>query len=240
LHRDATSLSSAIELREGGVLVVGGGTVDDRSVEASFIEPDGEARRIGLSTGRASPLLVELEGGAILVVGGEVDGAYAEIVREDTGAGLPIADARVGGIVRTGGALYADPSGQSALLVGGEAPDGSLIEETELFLGCPSACRIVAGPRWDGARREPTHVRRRQGGGLIVGGGDSPVPTIDGVGWADAASPSFYPHGDLVAGRQGASALVLDNGVVLVGGGIDDSGPRLDVEMCFPESMALP
>jgi len=240
LHTGASGASSALELSNGTVVVVGGDGGGARSGDVSWIATDGQTIRTRLTTPRILPRLVEVDTGAVLVVGGELGGAYAEVVRRNEGEGDPIDDPRVDGIVRVGGALYADPSGQSVILVGGETPTEALIAETELFTGCPSACRIGPGPDWSGVRYAPTHVQRRAGGGIIVGGGEPPVATIDAVAWTDPATPLFEPHGDLAVGRRDASALVLSNGVVFIAGGIDGSGPRLDVEMCFPESVELP
>jgi hypothetical protein len=241
LHGGAASTSGALVLSNGGVVVVGGTDRDgSRSDEVTWLDAEGVGSRTYLSTARESPRLVELEGGAVLVVGGELGGAYAEVIRREDIDGSPIADPRVDGIVRVGGMLHADPTGRSALLVGGETPDERLLPETELFTGCPGACRIEAGPTWDGARYAPTQVQRARAGGLIIGGGDPPVATIDTMVWDDPTRVRFETHGDLAVGRRGAAALALANGVVFVAGGTDDSGPRLDVEVCFPDSVELP
>ncbi len=239
LHSGASSASSALALSSGGVVVVGGDRDGTRSAEASWIDGEGQATRTTLLTGRKSPFLVELDGGAVLVVGGELGGDYAEVIYRDRPS-VAVSGGRLDGIIRVGGALHADPSGHSALLVGGETPDEQLIAETELFTGCPGACRIEAGPSWAAPRILPTQVQRRRAGGLLVGGGDPPVTTVDAIIWADPATVAFESHGTLSAARRGAAALALPNGVVFVAGGTDESGPRLDVEVCFPDSVELP
>ncbi len=63
---------------------------------------------------------------------------------------------------------------------------------------------------------------------------------MDAVIWDVEAAVRFETHGDLASPRRGAAALALANGVVFVAGGTDESGPRLDVEMCFPDAVELP
>ncbi|MBW2461295.1 MAG: hypothetical protein JRH11_06585 [Deltaproteobacteria bacterium] len=240
LHRGVSNASGALELSNGGVVVVGGDGTGDPSADVSWIADDGQTIRTRLTTGRLRPVLVELDQEAVLVVGGELGGAYAEVVRRGEPVGDPVEGGRIDGFVRVGGALFADPTGQSALLVGGQTPDEMLIPETELFTGCPSACRIAAGPAWAGARFRPTFLPRRGDGGLILGGGEPPVSTVERVDFGDPRAPVIVAHGPLEVPRRDASALALSNGVVFVAGGRDASGPRLDVEMCFPTNVTLP
>jgi len=240
LHRGVSNASGALELSNGGVVVVGGDGTGDPSADVSWIADDGQTIRTRLTTGRLRPLLVELDQEAVLVVGGELGGAYAEVVRRGEPVGDPVEGGRIDGLVRVGGALFADPTGQSVLLVGGLTPDEMRIPETELFTGCPSACRIGTGPAWAGARFRPTFLPRRDEGGLILGGGDPPVSTVERVDFSDSRAPAIVAHGPLEVPRRDASALALSNGVVFVAGGRDASGPRLDVEMCFPTNVTLP
>jgi hypothetical protein len=239
LHAGTGSSSAIVVLRGGGIVVAGGDATGASTDEISWVDGDGRVIRTRLATPRAGAHAVEIASSAdrILVVGGEAEGApFAEIVARGLD-GAPVAGARPGP-ARTGGALFSDGA-DGALFVGGVDAMGAPVAETVRVTGCDTGCALSAGPRFERARLGPSAAPRRLGGGLLLGG-DGPVALVDEVSFDSDGTAHVEPHADLASPRAGATPLVLPNGVVFVVGGLGPMGPLADVEMCVPETVALP
>jgi len=177
--------------------------------------------------------------GRVLVVGGaSMD--LVEVIDPVSGVSTPmlVPGFTGSGDARRGGALFADPddpTGGRFLLLGGTNIETSAPHaETWIFEGCP-ACVAEPGPSFDAAREGAT-LLATPSGGLVIGGIDSmgmQSAQVDVVRW-EAAEPVIEAGGDLGQARANAGAMVLESGIVLVAGGDGTSGPRDDIEICFP------
>ncbi len=234
LHDGAGLSSAAVALRPRGAVVVGGsGPGDEPVAEVTWIDADGASTRSRLATPRAGAAAA-LVGSDVLVVGGHAAGAWAERLRPGAdGEPLDLPDHGP----RPGAVLVADADSGRALLLGGEAEDGTIRADTVVFT-CAATCTAEPGPEWSRARTGFATVALPTGGGLLAGG-DGPVDAVDRVTFEEDGV-RIAPVGDLEAARGGASGLSIDAGLVFIVGGLGSGGPRADVEVCFPRSLALP
>ena len=111
--------------------------------------------------------------------------------------------------------------------------------ETLAVAGCPEACVVDRGPRWELARADFGLVAI-PAGAVLAGGGSSADPSDDVTRVRFLSDgPSLEPHSRLVHPRTGAVALPLAGGVILVLSGRDAGGIRDESEVCFPPAIEV-
>ncbi len=196
-----------------------GGTVSDEVSEVA-------AR---LTAPRTDPAVAALDGGLLVLGGGEAGAPTAERVARDgdgEAAGFEVGEGR-------GGWLAPGPGG-AFLWVGRVLDDGSIASDTVLLTGCPR-CEVRPGPTWDAAREGVAFTVTEAGDAWLVGGGDPASDVTERIRWTDA-TPRFEAGPTLAdGGRSGASVVEHGSGVVAVLGGLGGPsvGLRDDLELCL-------
>lgn len=231
LHDRAGDGSSVLSLGDRGAVVVGGGSAEAPSDGVSWIRVDGEVVSSTLAVARHRPALVELEG-SVLVAGGAAEGEPAAERLPFRGSGEAIA--AVADAPRFGAHAFGrDP----VVVVGGLDPDGAPRADTLVLRGCPADCRAAPGPTWETPRTLVSAVVTPDGGWL-VGGEDADGPSAVVTRVTTDGAPALVEGLELSAPRAAPAALSIQAGLVYVVGGRDAAGPRRDVEVCFPETLA--
>ncbi|MEO0322415.1 MAG: hypothetical protein AAF447_05635, partial [Myxococcota bacterium] len=118
------------------------------------------------------------------------------------------------------------PLRDGAYVLGGTDAAGVARTDGLRVAGCPEACALLPGPRWETAR---AGVGVAPELGLIAGGapGDPNAVRVEAV----EAEEVVLRH-TLVHGRERPGLVALADDVLLVLGGRDAAGPRDDVEIC--------
>jgi hypothetical protein len=229
----------------GGAAIVGGVDVAGAPLaDITWIAADGSTTHGSLAVPRRAPAVLALDDGTLLVAGGaELAGApLLERIAEGA-ASAPLASTDDDGI-RRGAALVAVPAAGAAFLLGGVDATGAPRTDVRIFDACPGACTLVEDAELAALLPDATLASLPIGGALLAGGRDlSGAPT--GAAWFVTLAPtaprlSVVARLPLAAGRAGSAALVLPSGLVWLFAGSDASGPRDDVEVCFPDVVATP
>lgn len=235
----------AVPLADGSVLLAGGS--DGGSVPLADVELYGSgsgsftAAPMMLQSPRAGAQAVRVPGVGALITGG-VDGngpiAGAELFDEVQRQFLSLPsdqrlDARVGHR-----AVLVDDKG-TVLITGGRSAAGSAIDTTVFVrVQANGAASISSGPPLATARSE--HAAVVAGGIAVVIGGfgadGKPLASIESLQPADTGTPAaFVQIASLRFARADATASVLNDGSILVVGGVDETGvPRNDAELYSP------
>ncbi len=220
--------SALIDLPTGGAFVVGGGASTSNAF--ALVDAEGSVTARALVAPRRAPAAALLARHVLVVGGAAEDDPFAE-VHAVSGEDAPITLEYDDG-VREGGWLVASSDGAQALLGGGLDEAGALRTDTVWFQGCPSDCKLEAGPAW--TARAGSRVQPAPGGGAwIVGGEESRV--VERVRFGPEAPPAIESFAELAEPRADASLLVVDSGILYVAGGRSSAGPSASVEICFPD-----
>lgn len=231
LHSGAGPESALLSLGDNGAVVIGGAVGDEGVAGVSFVDPQGNVRSLLLAAPRRAPAAYVFSDRILVLGGAAEDAPFAEWILPEEPIGVPIPS--INATSRRGAHLVAEPSGDRILLIGGLDALGAPRADTVLLTGCPAACVSSPGPTW---------TRPRAGvaaAGALIAGGVGASTDVDVVRFTPG-EVLLERAGSLVHGRADASAIAFDTGTVLVLGGADPSGPRRDVEICFPASLALP
>ncbi len=223
----AHSFGVAAPLPDGRVLVAGGFAADGTPTEATDIyDPATDAFTAGapLGSARAEAVATVVAGGRVLVAGGTEDGdrplASAEVYDAASDAWTPVAnplsDARL--------AAVAAPLPGGRALVAGGAGDGHVpLASADVY--DPAANRFApAAPMHTG--RQLAIAAPLPGGRALVAGGatgidtGSGIPIVPSAEIYDPATDTWTSAATLSTPRAGAAAAVLDDGDVLVAGGV--------------------
>lgn len=220
--RDQRIFHTATRLRNGKVLVAGGG-IDPALASAELYDPDAGtwAATGSMQVARLRHQATLLDDGRVLVTGGTdsvIDGGRvsdsAELYDPVTGVWEQTQNMSTPRVHHTA-TLLADGK---VLVVGGMDGTGNWLASAEMFDPQTEAWTAVAGmatPRW---YHSATLV---PGGRVLVAGGingaDTPLASVE---LFDPATRSWIRAGALGVGRSGQLATLLDDGtVLLVGGG---------------------
>jgi hypothetical protein len=215
----------------GRVLIAGGFGSDGAATKATDIyDPATDAFTAGpsLGTARAEAAAAVVAGGRVLVAGGAGNDdhslASAEVYDAASNAWTPVAN------------TLSDPRAlaSAAPLPGGRALVAGGVSDTHVPLASadvydPAANRFTpAAPMHTG--RELAVAAPLPGGRVLVAGGASGIDTGTGVPVVtsaevyDPAANAWASAAQLAAPRAGAAAAVLNDGDVLVAGGLSDGG----------------
>ena len=228
LHIGAGVRSAIVSVPAVGAMVIGGAVDGVAQSAVTLVGRDGGLTALQLSTPRSGPAATAL-GADVLVVGGNEAGD-AELLVGGQSTGEPVTSLSDG--VREGGALVGDGSSR-ALLVGGVDEIGALRQDTVEFEACSDidTCDASPGRAWTTARLD---VALAENSTLLIGGTDSAL--IEEVRWSQGIV-AIAPFAELNVARAAPSAVVLESGAFIVGGG-SDGGVRLDdFEFCVPAAL---
>ncbi len=227
LHDGAGPRSGLVSVPGVGAMVIGGEASGESQTAVSIVGPDGGVTSRALSTPRVSPAAVAL-GADVLVAGGNQEG-NAEILLDGVAVGRPVSGLADG--VRNAGILVGDGASR-ALYLGGTDSAAEIRRDTVRFEDCPTICSTLDGPTWTTARLGTVEPA---GSALIVGGDESQL--VEEVRW-DGDQVEIGRLAELQAPRAGAGAIVLESGVLIVGGGDDGATIQDDFELCAPPALA--
>ncbi|WP_437615149.1 kelch repeat-containing protein [Sorangium sp. So ce834] len=225
---------TATLLPDGRVLVVGGhagvGALDSTGV---FDPASGQGGRWStgkpMSAARADHTATLLQGGRVLVAGGEgPDGALdsAELFDPESGAWSALPPMLA---ARTGPTATLLPDGR-VLVAGGVGPDGAL-DSAELF--DPAVGAWSALPPMLTARAAHT-ATLLPNGRVLIAGGVGPDGALNGAELFDPTSRTWLAVRSMAAARRDHAATLLPDGRVLVTGGGGPGGSLDGAEVFDP------
>jgi len=235
LHAGAGPDSGVADRPGGGLVVVGGGSSDSPAAGISYVDMLGSIERLSeLPTPRHRPAAARV-GEEVWVAGGAA-GPAALVEAVSPGAAPRALVEDQGDGVRLGAALFVDPVGPRALLIGGV--DAAGLPRTQTWLiSCEGACSVTPGPIWEQARSGVVYVPEAR---LLLGGDGpgGPSAIVESVTF-DTEGARIESAGRLAHARSHAAALRLASGLIWVVGGEDEAGLRRDAELCFPPELQL-
>lgn len=259
LTQDIRKLTVSAKLHDGRMIMAGGGTsfVGGGSVSVELFDPTANggiglwSRGPDLSTARVSHAGVLMNDGRFLVTGG-IQSIFFPASTTPLNSGEifnPTANSGAGSWTTTTTMLTARGNHQLVVLangkvmaVGGLSGAGAttVSVSTEIFdqTANAGAGSWTAGPSLSAGRYNFTLTRLNDGRVLAVGGVgaasaiQNTVEIYDPAANAGAGGWSSGPA--LSVARQNHIAILLNNGRVLVAGGVDASGPLDSVEIFDP------
>ncbi len=228
--RSARTSPSVAQLADGTALVVGPDSGayrpgKERGPNAERYDPrTGRWRAVHDPGGRIAPLLVALQDGGALLVGGSTD-TKGGIVASDTSALL--FDPRTNrwhdtapiprGSVDSSAVTLDDGR---VLVAGGVGTQGPI---ADVFLFDPVSERWSEGAPLPDPRGQASTVPLPDGRVLVIGGNDGNGFRPDAVVY-DPATDAWSDAGSFGAPRQGAVTGILVDGRILLAGGLDVDG----------------
>jgi hypothetical protein len=234
---------TATLLNDGRVLLAGGtsGTNSNAVATAELYDPTGATSSAtgSMLTGRYNHTATLLNNGQVLVAGGSgADGAAlgsAELFNPATG------------VFSATGAMNSARSGHTAtllangmvLVAGGRDANSKDLDTAELYDPTAKTFTTVAGIM------TVTRVNQTAtlfitgpdtGKVLLAGGFDDSGIARNSAELFDPTSKSFTATTNMISGHTDHTATLLNDGTVLLAGGIDSSGPTAVVELFDPTS----
>jgi hypothetical protein len=227
---------TATLLKDGKVLIVGGNHRDSTELaSAELYDPESRTFTLtgSLRQGRSAHTATLLSDGRVLIAGGAgVDPATGNAVVLDT---TEIYDPGAGAFTLTNSNMKEGRASHTATLLGDGkvllAGGGRTVVSTELF---DPATGVFSSAGDMSAARESHAAVLLGDGKVLVSGGRFTSIAIHGCCAAgsaevfDTASRNFVGTGSMTAARFSHTATLLNNGKVLVTGGIGASGHPLD------------
>jgi hypothetical protein len=241
--RPAVTRDSAVVFTlDGGEVLVAGGAQGAQVVTSSEVFSPGPGTfapagdRV-LLTPRRRAAIAAVPGVGTLVTGG-LDAAGRAVERSEAYSNITgtfVLSSESPRLARVGHTAVTLPDGR--VLVAGGAPD-----ETQPLLGTTALVRLQGDGRGVAEDGPPLAVPRRDhaavvavGVPVVVGGfgpGGTPLDTLEALA---PGATAFTTIATMRAARAEATATVLDDGSILIAGGIDASGaPRSDAELYNP------
>lgn len=254
---DAAARSTAVLVHAGaragtlvaratsGAAVVGGADAAGAPIaDITWISADGHTTHGALAVPRRAPAVLALDDGTLLVAGGAESPAAPLLERiAEAAASVPLAPTDDDG-VRRGGVLVTVLATGAAILLGGLDAAGTPRTDARIFDACPGTCALVETANVDALLDETTLVPMPGGGALLVGGRAAAGAPSDAQWFVTlrSAAPRLevVRRLPLAAPRAAAAAVALPSGLVWLVGGSDAGGPRDDLQVCFPETLAIP
>jgi N-acetylneuraminic acid mutarotase len=218
---------TATLLRNGNILVVGGGSISSSWLSsAELYNPvAGTWTNTGvLNTTRMGHEATLLPNGKVLVVAGNGNGVYlssAELYDPATGTWKNAGILTPGRISATATLLY----NGKVLVVGGEGDHEKALASAEQF--DPATGKWTETGAMSNARYSPTATLLPNGKVLVAGGKDSVFNVLSSAELYDPATGKWTETGKLTTQRWRHTATLLSNGKVLVAGGSDSGMDRL-------------
>lgn len=235
--------ASAVALRDGSVLVAGGGVGALASNGAEVFDPKAQTwSKVGaLTTARRGHAAVLLQDGRVLVAGGLSEGsplASTEVYDPGRRAWIPV---RPMSVPRLGHSLTLLDDGR-VLVAGGSALDAAesagggqtirAVATAELF--DPATGAWTPTGSMGAARFEHTATRLRDGRVVMVGGlgpaaGAGTTRPLASTEIYDPAAGAFVGSTNLAEARANHAAVLLEDNSVLVTGGAGGDGADLSL-----------
>ena len=223
----ARPIAAATLLRDGSVLVIGG----VGSAAEIYSSETGDFRLTGSPVNWVvAPELVLLRDGRVLLVNASEGELY------DPASGVfTVADDSTSN--RGNGEATALLSGGEVLVAGG-AGTGTVLRIADLY--DPATGKFIQTGSMKTGRACLTATTLQNGRVLVAGGDDGGCSGWDNIfGSAEIYDPhthEFTPTGSMTTARTGATGTLLDNGKVLIAGGVGDDGPLDSAELYDPTS----
>jgi hypothetical protein len=217
-------------LPDGRVLIAGGFDAADEPTAATDVyDPATDTFTSGppLATARAEAVGVVVGGGRVLVAGGIGGGAAlasAEVYDPVAGAWTAVDDALSDGRVA---AQAAPLPGGRALIAGGKGATLAPLASTDVY--DPATNRFSASAPLSVGHDLAVAAPLPGGRVLVAGGGSGSdggngIPVIAGAEIYDPATDAWAAAAPLATPRVAAGVAVLQDGSVLVAGGVTDAG----------------
>ncbi len=244
VHAGARAGTLVARATSGAAIVGGADPTGAPITDITWVSFDGRTTHGTLAVARRAPAVLALDDGTLLVAGG-AERAGAPLLERiaEAAASVPLASTDDDGI-RRGASLVSVPSSGGALLLGGLDAGGAPRTDARIFDACPGACTLVEDAELAAPMADATLAAAPGGGALLFGGRDPSGAPTDAQWLVTLAATAprlvLSRRLPLAAPRASAAALVLPSGVVWLLSGADASGPRDDVDICFPDALALP
>jgi N-acetylneuraminic acid mutarotase len=227
-------------LTDGQVLVAGGtGTGGAVLASAELYDPDtGTWTATGsLNVARANATATLLQNGEVLVAGGNGTGgtvlASAELYNPTTGSWTSTGAMATARYRHTATLL---PSGQ-VLVAGGEDSSGNSLSSSELYNPTAGTWAATTG-NLNVSRYGHTATLLPATGQVLVAGGfgaaGGAITFLNSTELFDPTSGTWTTAGNLANARAGQVATLLQNGLVLVAGGVGGAGTLATAETYSP------
>jgi hypothetical protein len=227
---------TATLLPDGRVLVAGAEHAPDDILASAEIYDPGTGRWTAtgsMISGRWQHFAVRLGDGRVLTVGGiGPGGPHAELYDERTGTWTATGDPISSRAQRGTAVLLGDGT---VLLAGGDGGGDHMLATAELYKparGTWTATGNLSGPRVEFASGVLRDGRVFVVGGFAVPG--APVPPLATGELFDPRSGTWSGAGTGRIGSFDLTATVLENGQVLVAGGLSQSGVTSSAELFDP------
>lgn len=235
--------ASAVALRDGSVLVAGGGVGALASTAAELFDPKAQtwSKVAALTTARRGHAAVLMEDGRVLVTGGLSEGAPLASAEVYDPAKRAWTSVRPMSVPRLGHTLTLLDDGR-VLVAGGSALDAAesagggqtirAVATAELF--DPATGTWAPTGSMGAARFEHTATRLRDGrvvmvGGLGAAGGAGTTSPLASTEIYDVAAGAFVSSTNLADPRANHAAVLLEDDSVLVTGGAGGDGADLSL-----------
>ncbi len=214
LMGQSRGVAASALLANGDVLVTGGAS----TASAEVYHPGGNFTAVPMIARRASHSATRLPNGDVLVAGGEPcdsSGSTTEIFDHTTGTFVagPTMPARFG----HNAVLLEDGR---VLLIGGDQCNGACVA-TAVIYDPESNTMVTNLPEMVNARDQSSAVLLLDGRALVVGGEENSGAAISGVEAYSPAANQWARLTPLPQPRKQAGMVALDDGSVVIVGGID-------------------
>jgi hypothetical protein len=235
-HPGAGFDSSVADLGDNGAVVVGG-LLEAAAVDGvTWVSEDGAVTGITrLATPRMRPALVALASG-VVVAGGQAAGQPQIEFLALGQNGVFVTGASTDELLEPVGVRSVNHA--SAAVLGGQT--GAELSARVQIVSCTGAsCSLRdATESWATARRAPAIVETRESTWLLGGldGSGGPSTSVDRVTF-DGTHVRVDTSISLPRPRQGAAAVEVARGVVLLAGGADGSDVLRDLVVCWPPDL---
>jgi len=219
---DARDEPTATILRDGNVLIVGGGehNAEVYKSAADKFEAGGK-----LDSSRYQQTATTLPDGKVLIVGG--GDPHCEIYDPAMNSFATVAEMAANRIYHTATLM---PDGRVLIAGGSSYARSPALDTAEIY--DPSSNTVSAGPKMTRARAGHTATLLMDGRVLIAGGTEEPSAEV-----YDFRANRFTAVSNMTCSRYGHSATMLPDGGVLVAGGWDSNyQPIAKAEVSDPKS----